>query len=269
MNFNIENKQPIARGRTAEIYAWREGYVLKLFLPNFFPDEAKHEAARVDAICKAGIQTPSVKEIVTVSGRKGFVMGRVDGKSMLVHLQQDYGRVVDYAQQLAELHAQLHVHQSQELISVYDWLSLRIGWADGISDNVKKKALDQLSTLPAGNAVCHGDFHPDNVLLTLDGPIIIDWCNACHGHPLADVARTSLLLSAGGLPPDLSPEEQAQIEQVRQQFHDAYLMRYFELTSITLDQLSPWYLPVAVARISELESDEQAPILAVISQHLD
>lgn len=45
------------------------------------------------------------------------------------------------------------------------------------------------------------DFHPDNVLLAARGPVIIDWPDATRGQPLADVARTSLLLRLGGLPP--------------------------------------------------------------------
>jgi Ser/Thr protein kinase RdoA (MazF antagonist) len=38
----------------------------------------------------------------------------------------------------------------------------------------RSQALERLNQLPDGDALCHGDYHPDNVLMTRNGPIIID-----------------------------------------------------------------------------------------------
>ena len=38
------------------------------------------------------------------------------------------------------------------------------------------------------DAVVHLDFHPDNIMLTADGPVVFDWTNAALGPPAADVA---------------------------------------------------------------------------------
>ena len=38
------------------------------------------------------------------------------------------------------------------------------------------------------DAVLHLDFHPDNIMLTPDGPVVFDWTNAALGPPAADVA---------------------------------------------------------------------------------
>jgi aminoglycoside phosphotransferase (APT) family kinase protein len=54
--------------------------------------------------------------------------------------------------------------------------------------------------LDAGSLV-HFDLHPDNVLMSPSGPVVIDWTNAHAGSPDADVAMTWIILeTSAGLP---------------------------------------------------------------------
>ena len=39
--------------------------------------------------------------------------------------------------------------------------------------------------------VCHGDVHPGNVLMSTDGPLLIDWDLMCIAHPAWDLAMLS------------------------------------------------------------------------------
>lgn len=66
--------------------------------------------------------------------------------------------------------------------------------------------LGRLATVPApgwlpavrgclGNRLLHLDLHPLNVLVTADGPLVIDWANAGRGAPGADVANTWLTMA--------------------------------------------------------------------------
>ena len=52
--------------------------------------------------------------------------------------------------------------------------------------------------LVAGHTLCHGDFHPYNLLLVKEDVYVIDWMDASIGNPLMDVARTFLLIRYGG-----------------------------------------------------------------------
>jgi len=59
---------------------------------------------------------------------------------------------------------------------------------------------------PASPSLCHGDFHPGNVLVEdmhLTG--VIDWTNFALGHPEFDVAITRLILSIGLVAGDDQP----------------------------------------------------------------
>ena len=51
------------------------------------------------------------------------------------------------------------------------------------------------SPLGAGTALLHLDLHPENVILTQRGPVVIDWPNAARGPGAADVAHTWVVLA--------------------------------------------------------------------------
>ncbi|MEV0491341.1 phosphotransferase [Streptomyces atratus] len=61
--------------------------------------------------------------------------------------------------------------------------------------------LTDLHTIPArlspdpGDRILHLDLHPDNVMLTPDGPVVIDWWTAAEGPPALDRAMSSLILA--------------------------------------------------------------------------
>jgi aminoglycoside phosphotransferase (APT) family kinase protein len=48
--------------------------------------------------------------------------------------------------------------------------------------------------------IAHGDLHPFNLLITADGPVLIDWSVALVAHPAFTVAFTELMLSNPPVP---------------------------------------------------------------------
>lgn len=101
-----------------------------------------------------------------------------------------------------------------------------------------------MEALPQGDAFCHGDFHPQNVLLG-DDPVIIDWLDAGEGHPAADVARTSLILRFAG------QKQGRTLSTIQTKFRRWYLNCYCERCHFSREHVRAWELPVAVARLTE------------------
>ncbi len=238
----LKTAELVGKGRTSDVYAWREGLVLKLFHPQFSDSRVEREFSVTRAVHAAGIPAPAVHEVVEVEGRRGIIFEHVHGPSLLDCVQAKPWTLFAAAKRLGELHAQLHSFKAPaELPSQRRQLASGIEAVKGVPDAEKHAALHRLSYLPDGDALCHGDFHPENILLSERGPVIIDWYTGARGHPLGDVARTSYLFRHAGPPPS------ALRKVLRSLLHETYLRRYLQLNPGTRDQIEAWAVPLAIA----------------------
>ena len=192
MNKNVGD--PIAYGRTAEIYAWDEANILKLFHNWFGRENIEYEAKIGRAVYASGLPVPAVGEIVQVNGRNGLIYERVPGVSLWELMPQKPWTLFRYARRLAERHVEMHTNPIRpEIPRQRPRLAQKIEAAQALPDALRARILAALETLPDGEQLCHGDFHPGNVLATPQGEVIIDWVDATRGNPLADLARSSII----------------------------------------------------------------------------
>lgn len=254
----------IAEGRTAEIYRLEGGRVLKLFRPDWGEDDARYEEAKAAAVHAAGLPVPAVHGVVRVNGRFGIVYEEIVGEPLMRSFQRRPWAVRETARFLAELHLQVHTAQISSLPSGLDRLTRAITGAPRLSGEQRASLLVLLHRLPGGNVVCHGDFHPGNVYLTERGPVILDWMDAVQGNPLADVARTSVLMRAAVLPRDM-PGRRV-VELIRRAFHRAYLRRYLAAAFGDRGQLAAWVAVLAGARLAERIPGEEKRLLALVER---
>jgi uncharacterized protein (TIGR02172 family) len=257
----------IGQGRTADVYAWGEDRVLKLY-QDWMPVPAiEHEFKTTRAAYTAGLSVPAADELVEMDGRCGIVLERLQGRSMLKELQDKLWTFPEVARQLAELHFKMHKNVAPPGLRLQrEQIESGIRMAASLPDATRDSARRRLAELPDGEVLCHGDFHPDNVILTSRGPVIIDWMTGTRGHPLADVARTRLLILLGGLPPGTPWLMGRVINVLRVLLHRSYLARYLELSRARRKQVEAWQLPLLAARIFEVEvyPQERDQILAAI-----
>lgn len=242
--------KPIAHGRTADVYDWDNGHILKLFHNWFELQNIEYELKIARAVHASGVKAPVVKELVQVHGRSGLIYERVAGESMLDMLQQKPWMVLSYASILAVLHAQMHecVFDSAGIPAQRQRLQNKINHADALSTSLKTSLLNALRSLPEGSRVCHGDFHPANVLISGNNATVIDWMDASRGNPLADVARTSIIL-LGAAETEEIPNPF--IKVLVKIFHSIYLRHYFRLRPGGQDEYRFWLPIVAGARLTE------------------
>ncbi len=83
--------RPIAEGRTAEIYSWGDGHILKLYRDWWPSHWVEYEARIGRAVHAAGIPSPGAQEIIEVNGRRGLIYERFDGVSMLQDMNARHG----------------------------------------------------------------------------------------------------------------------------------------------------------------------------------
>jgi aminoglycoside phosphotransferase (APT) family kinase protein len=120
--------------------------------------EPGREAAVMEHARAHGFPVPEVFEVRD----DALVLEHVDGPTMLADLGRRPWRVARHARTLAHLHARVH-------------------------------------EIPyGGERLLHLDLHPDNVLLSSRGPVVIDWSNAQAGDPCVDVALTWVICATVG-----------------------------------------------------------------------
>jgi Ser/Thr protein kinase RdoA (MazF antagonist) len=253
---------PLAVGRTAEIYPWGENQVLKLFRAGLPEGMAEKEAESGRIVAEARVGAPPVGDVVTVDGRRGIVYGRLDGESMLQRIKRRPWRYAELARKLGRLHARMHRVERPQLPPVREYLRRDIEWTGELTPQLRAAVLARLDTLPEGRAVCHGDFHPDNVILTRTGPVIIDWMTAGHGNPDADVARTVLMLRQGE-PLDANALQRKLIGLLRQQLLAGYLRAYRAVRPCADENIEAWLPVIAAARLSEGIATEREQLIAL------
>jgi hypothetical protein len=237
----------VDKGFCSDVYAWGPGRVLKLVHGADAGERADREFTATRAVHGAGIPAPAAYEVVEVEGRRGIVFERIDGVSLLKYTQARPWTIFGAVRLLAELHAQIHRCTAPAgLPTLRERIAVRIEASDSPEAD-KHAALERLADLPDGTALCHGDFHPDSLLLTARGPIVIDWSSASRGDPLGDVACTSRLMRNASLPPWSPGYAHLLLRCLRPWIHRSYLKRYLRLNAGTRQQIGTWQGPLAVA----------------------
>lgn len=273
--------QLIAFGRTAEIYAWHPGQVLKLFYDWFELENIEKEARITRAVHASGLPAPAVGEIICVNNRYGLIYERVNGVSMWEAGKHKPWNAFRYGRRMAELHAKLHASTLQaDLPSQRHELEKGIEHAKALPTHLLFKVLDALGSMPDGDRLCHGDFHPGNILMTPQGEIIIDWIHAVRGNPLADVARTTNLalgfiqtsqiqrpfLSYGET--KTSHLKNSLFQSLGRISYPAYLNYYFRLCSGGEAEYHRWLPIVAAARLSDNIPELEKMLIAQVERIL-
>jgi len=260
----IVNGPVIARGRCGEIVDLGDQRVLKRFYPDLPQEWARIEYERTRLASAVCALAPVPERLHEAEGRLGIVLPRLDGATLLARLLRKPWQGRRVGRELASLHAEIHACPGEGLPSVREALADAIRRA-GLEAAVRDRALVELEACGDGLALCHMDFHPDQVIETPRGQRVIDWATAGRGHPLADVTRTWLMLRIGE-PPGAGLAIRVLVAFLRRLLIGAYLKRYGELRGFDARAaIRPWILPIAAARISDGIEEEREKLLRLLA----
>jgi uncharacterized protein (TIGR02172 family) len=246
------------------VFAWENDSILKLFHPAYDAAQAQREANHTRIAHAAGLSVPAVNDTVQINGQHGIIFERIDGDLMMNRLRRQPWTVIRMARLLADLHIALHQSRATELPSLRDRLNRKIQQVEVLSPPIKERVLQRLEQLPDDTVICHGDFHPENIILNDKRAVVIDWVDATAGHPLADVTRTALILDS--IEPTTGNRFLSAFARLAR---SVYLKRYLARSGqFTQQQLDTWWLPVAAARLVERVEGEESWLIEGIERRL-
>jgi aminoglycoside phosphotransferase (APT) family kinase protein len=258
----------LAQGREAEVFLRPDGTVLKLWRPTMPADRADREAAALTALAGQGVGVPRLLGRADLDGRRGLVVERVDGIDFLTTIGRQPWRMWRVARIMADLHVAIHaVPAPASLPPLRSVLAARIDAAgDVLERSLADFARTTLAQLPDGDRLCHGDFHPGNILGPWSAPVVIDWGEATRGDPVADVARTRLLNTMGAAPPGTSALLQAIIPPGRRLFNRRYAAAYRRQHPVDERALRDWTVVRAAARFAEGTAEEYEALTRLLTR---
>lgn len=264
----------LAEGRTGEIFQQSHESVIKLYRSGFPKEAIIYEYEITKQLASLGIPVPQVYGLVEMEQRMGISFEYIEGKPLLQKMAEHPLELEDFAVLLADIHVMLHnseipVDESgKRFRKQKEVLTSNIHRVDQLTQDEKDTILQCLDGLPTGNRICHGDYHPDNVMVGKKH-WIIDWTDGMMGNPAGDVARTLLLLRYGTLP-DAAPDHvKEQLEEVRRQMGDVYVNQYLARSNLRFDEIDQWLVPTAAARLTDwIPEEEKDQLRSVIRERL-
>jgi aminoglycoside phosphotransferase (APT) family kinase protein len=186
----------VGEGATTKVY--RDGdKAFKLYL-NAPPGEADNEARLQRFAYDAGLPVPVVHGVHTWDdGAAALEMAFIDGQQ-LMRFGMCTKECNNAVAELVKLQVRVHGVNGIGLRSKKESFQWQIErYLCGVEHaQIREYLLSLIKKLDTGcTALCHGDFHPFNVLFDGKQYWIIDWVNATVGDPLADACHTYLVIN--------------------------------------------------------------------------
>ena len=227
--------QPLAAGNTAVIYRL-DDKIVKVFKEGFSKTESVYEAKKQASAYECGLDVPEILNVIEINGRQMIIMEYIEGATLGERLLGDMGQADYYIDIFVREQQAIHQVSVQETSIEWmtDKLSRQINSSDHLPEMMKELLLKRLNSLEYEPRLCHGDFHPFNVIINKERLTIIDWADSSLGDIRADVYRSFLLLS----------QSSVNIAQ-------KYLRRYCHLSGLSQEEVFKWAPIIAGARLSE------------------
>lgn len=265
----------ISEGRTAEVFVLDQEKIVKLYREGFPMDAVRYEYEVNQIVESLGIPAPRAHELIDEEHKSGIVFDRIEGTTLLRTVIQYPNELDRLTRAFADLHYRIHKYEinaerleASVIHSQKDVLAHNIQNATHLSNEQKQSVIQYLNTLPDGNCLCHGDFHPENVMIG-ERNWVIDWMTGMVGNPAGDVARTLLIYRYGTLPDEAPDYIKAALEQMRVTINDVYLDHYLANSGLQFSDIDAWMLPIAAARLTEWISDgEKEQLVQFIEERL-
>ena len=239
--------EKINQGGTADIHAWAPGQVVKLFKEGFPPELGKQEARMTQAVFAAGVPAPEVFGEVTLDGRFGIVLGRLDGPTLLQATRSGAVTFAEAGAILASLGLSVHrMPPPSEAFHLRGWMDTAFRLSgDIVPKPIVSVALALIDRLQQpGDGLCHGDIHPGNVIMTADGPRLLDWTFSIRAPAALDHGFTHISLTEFALDVTDNPRRPLAVNAAAQSEYARLSGKPIE----ALRQAMEAWLPIAIVR---------------------
>lgn len=238
----MANGTLISSSETVDVYE-SEGNVVKIFKLENPKTIVLYEALTHSRVEETGLNIPKILEVSLVDGKWAITMEHIKGKTMAELMTEKPESRAKLLEKLVDIQLEIHSKRSPKISKLKDFLSRKIN--ESAIDDVKKYELStRLESMPKHVKLCHGNFTPENIIISENGIYIVDWVAAKQGNASADVAKSYLLFCLDY--PDLA---------------ESYLDLFCKKSSTAKRYVQAWLPIVAAAQLKHAKSEEEKALL--------
>lgn len=233
----------ISAGNLKNVYV--EGdRAIKVFDSSYNKSDVLYEALNTSRVEDTGMEIPKLLEVNVENGQWQIISQYIEGKTMAQLMKENPKNLSAYLEQMVDLQLEINSRSNPLLNKLKDKMARHINELKNIDDIKRYELLTRLDSMPKHNKLCHGDFRPENIIVTAEGKLYaVDWVHATQGNASADVAWTYLMLA-------LESKKTA----------DKYMACFCEKTNTSITYVLQWLPIVAAAKLTNC-SEKEAKLL--------
>ena len=194
---SVEGCEMIGRGGTGSVYRIDRETVIKVYKEGTDDSIIWKEREMARQCFISGIPTAIPYDVVKSGNSKGIVFEMIRSDTLAEMMNNHPENMERYVEEYVELMRKIHTTSldtklfpsAKELYRVYFEFC-----RDYFNDEEYEMMNGILDSLPEGNNMVHGDFHPRNIMVNDGELMLIDMGGVCYGHPIFDFIAMTVAL---------------------------------------------------------------------------
>ena len=232
----------IAKRKNKEIFI-NNNTVVKLYVEGHSQSDILNEALNQSRVEEySNLNIPKLIEVEKIDNRWAIVSEKIEGKTISELMKEEPESFDKYLNLFVDVQLVILSNKVPLLNRIKEKFTRKLESATNIDENTKYELLQRLQGMKNHNKLCHGDYHPSNVIVKDDGTVyVIDWAHVTQGNASADAARTYLLFSIDN----------------KEEIAEKYLNLFSEKSGIPKRNIQRWIPIVAATQKTKNIEEEQ------------
>ena len=192
---SVKGCELIGRGANGEVYRLKDETIVKAFMPGVDLLSVEKEEAVSHTVFESGLPAVIPYDTVRIAGgRFGIVFETLNSKTLSETIEEDPERFDEWIAKYVDLYRMMHEKDGSDYMlplakDVYRRHLMES--ADWYSEEEMDKLMRLLESIPDRNTMVHGDYHPNNIMVSDGELIMIDLGDFSVGHPVFDFLATA------------------------------------------------------------------------------
>ncbi|MCF0166653.1 MAG: phosphotransferase [Bacteroidales bacterium] len=194
-NLDVEGCEIIGAGVNGTVYRLGADQIAKVYNEKVPLDYIKQEHDFAQAAFLSGVPTAISYDTVRCGDKYGIVFEMLNASTFAGKFHGHPDTFSHYAKLYADTLKQVHNAKADTnaLPSAADKYN---GWIDQsghlYSERERELMHRMIDSVPKRDTTIHGDFHPKNIMVQGEEPLLVDMADVSYGHPIFDFACSTL-----------------------------------------------------------------------------